>query len=103
MNRLKANKRKVVIAALVEGNSINSTVRMTGVAKTTILRLIRDLGEACYAYHHEHVRGLAPQRVQTDEIWSFNYCKAKSVAKATSGPSDAGDVWNWTVSASDLR
>lgn len=61
MNRLSTSKRKAVVAALVEGASINSTVRMTGVSKPTILKLIRDLGSACEAYHDEHVRGLKPE------------------------------------------
>ena len=51
MNRLKMEKRRAVVAALVERSSINSTVRMTGVSKPTILELLRDLGEACAAYH----------------------------------------------------
>lgn len=59
------------MATLVECVSINGTVRMTGVSKPTILKLIRDLGSACEAYHDERVRGLKPDRVQTDEIWSF--------------------------------
>ena len=46
MNRLKPEKEAQVIAALAEGNSINSTVRMTGVSKVTILKLIADLGSA---------------------------------------------------------
>jgi hypothetical protein len=44
MNILQTEKRVQVVAALVEGNSINSIVRMTGVAKYTILNLLRDLG-----------------------------------------------------------
>lgn len=44
---------------------------MTGVAKTTILRLIRDLGEACAVYHDKHVRGLI--------FFQFNnYCRVLS-------------------------
>lgn len=39
MNRLPTEKRVQVVAALVEGSSINSIVRMTGVAKHTILKL----------------------------------------------------------------
>lgn len=103
MNQLKTEKRKAVIAALVEGVSINATVRMTGVSKPTILKLIRDLGSACAAYHDEHVRGLKPERVQTDEIWSFNYCKQKNVTAAKAAPSAAGDVWNWTAIDSDTK
>lgn len=35
--------------ALVEGNSIRSTVRMTGVAKNSVVKLLVDLGRACAA------------------------------------------------------
>jgi transposase-like protein len=47
MNRLKPDKQKAVIAALVEGNSIRATVRMTGVAKNTVVKLLADVGKAC--------------------------------------------------------
>ena len=46
MNRLNAQRRAQVVAALVEGNSIRSTVRMTGVAKNTVIKLLVDLGTA---------------------------------------------------------
>lgn len=97
MNQLKTDRRKAVIAALVEGNSINSTVRMTGVAKTTILRLLADLGCACSKFHADHVRGLKPNSVQCDEVWSFCYCKAKQLPTAKAAPEGAGDVWTWTA------
>ncbi len=97
MNKLKTEKRKAVIAALVEGNSVNSTVRMTGVAKTTILRLLKALGEACVAFHDEHVRGLKPTSVQCDEVWSFVHCKAKNVQKAKNRDFGIGDAWTWTA------
>src|SRR5438477_13216119 len=57
MNKLNTAKRVQVIASLVEGNSINSTVRMTGISKPTILKLIAELGEACWAFHCDRVRG----------------------------------------------
>ncbi len=47
MNKLTAQKRIQVVAALVEGASINSVVRMIGVSKPTILKLLADLGTAC--------------------------------------------------------
>ncbi len=39
VDRLSTEKHFQVAAALVEGNSINSIVRMTGVAKHTILNI----------------------------------------------------------------
>jgi DNA invertase Pin-like site-specific DNA recombinase len=46
MNKLNIAKRAQIVAALVEGNSINATVRMTGTAKHTVLKLLADLGKA---------------------------------------------------------
>jgi len=48
MNRLTTAKRVAVVAALVEGCSIRATVRMTGVAKNTIVKLLAELGDAGY-------------------------------------------------------
>ncbi len=62
MNRLSTAKRVHVIAALVEGKSINSIVRMTGVAKHTVLKLIEDMGCACAEYHHRNVRNRPESR-----------------------------------------
>ena len=71
VNRLNIEKRVQVIAALVEGTSINSMVRMAGVSKVTILRLLEGMGCACAAYHRRHVRGLRARRIQRDEFWQF--------------------------------
>ena len=49
--------------SLVEGGSINSIVRMSGVAKHTTLKLLEGMGCACAAYHHRHVRGLRSRRI----------------------------------------
>ena len=81
MNKLATSKRTAVIAALVEGISINATCRMTGVAKHTVLNLLRDLGCACAEYHNAAVRNLKVRRVQCDEIWSFVYAKQKNVTE----------------------
>lgn len=46
MNKLSREKQAQSVAALVEDNSINSTVRMTGVSKITILKLIKLLPDS---------------------------------------------------------
>src|SRR6266550_6164078 len=79
MNKLSTADRVRVLAALVEGCSIRATVRMTGVAKNTVVKLLEDIGAACQAYHDEHVVGLKTKRVQVDEIWSFVHSKEKNV------------------------
>ena len=77
MNRLSNEERARIVAALVEGASINSTVRMTGISKPTILKLLKDLGTACQKYQDKQLRNLPCRRVQCDEIWSFCFGKDK--------------------------
>jgi Holliday junction resolvasome RuvABC DNA-binding subunit len=73
MKILSTAKRVSVVAALVEGNNINACCRMTGVAKHTVLKLLKELGCACSEYHEKHVRNLHVRRVQCDKIWAFVY------------------------------
>ncbi len=102
MNLLSEQKRAQVVSCLIEGNSIRATVRMTGVAKNTITKLLGDLAGACAAYHHAHVRNVKVRRLQADEIWSFVGSKAKntSVEKKAQG---WGDVWTWTAIDADTK
>jgi hypothetical protein len=64
MSRLNTGHRAQVIQSLVEGNSIRSTCRMTGVCKEAVLKLIRDMGTACATFHNTVVRGIKAERVQ---------------------------------------
>jgi len=102
MNQLSNERRAQVIGALIEGNSIRSTVRMTGVCKDAVLKLIRDMGAACIEFHNAAVRGVNVQRVQCDEVWSFCYAKAKNVPEEKKG-TGAGDVWTWTAIDADSK
>ncbi len=101
MNQLSTERRAAVVAALVEGNSLRGTARLTGVSRMTVEKLLRDLGTACAAYHDTHVRGLKSQRIQCDEIWSFVGAKAKNVPDHKRG--EWGDVWTWTALDADSR
>lgn len=103
MNKLNDSKRAQVIAALVEGNSIRATVRMTGVAKNTIVKLLADVGKACAEYQDKALRNLPCKNVQCDEIWSFCYAKEKNVPEDKKGRFGYGDVWTWTAIDADTK
>lgn len=104
MNRLSKEDRIRVIAALVEGNSIRSTVRMTGIAKNTVAKLLVDLGAACSSYQDQAFRNLSCKRVQCDEIWSFVGAKQKNVKPERFDDGGfAGDVWTWTAIDDDTN
>jgi hypothetical protein len=64
---------------MVEGNSLRSISRMTGVSLVTILKLLADLGNVCAEYHNTLIRNVHAGRVECDEIWNYCYAKAKNV------------------------
>src|SRR6202035_5282858 len=96
-------KRSAVVRALVEGCSIRATVRMTGAAKNTVVKLLVDLGTACSEYQDHNLRNLNCKRLQLDEIWSFVYAKAKNVPTGKAGEFGVGDVWTWTAIDADTK
>lgn len=79
MNRLSSQQRATVINCLIEGCSIRSTVRMTGIAKKTVMRLLGEVGAFCLQYQDTAFQNLNCKRLQVDEMWSFVYAKAKNV------------------------
>jgi len=103
MNKLSPERRAQVISALVEGNSIRATCRMTGTAKGTVLKLLADVGEVCRDYQDKHVRKLTTRRVQCDEIWAFCHSKEKNVPEEKKGQFGYGDVWTWTAIDADSK
>ncbi|MGC2744528.1 MAG: IS1 family transposase, partial [Candidatus Angelobacter sp.] len=102
MNRLSKEQQTRVVAALVEGNSIRSTARMTGIARNTITGLLVDLADACVAYHDQHVRNLKVRRLQCDEIWNFVGAKAKNTSPEKKAEG-WGDTWTWTAIDADTK
>jgi IS1 family transposase len=102
MKRLTVEQKTRVIAALVEGNSIRSTVRLTGVSKNTVIKLLLDLADACAEYHDRNVRNLRVRRLQCDEIWQYVGAKAKNT-RPDKKAIGWGDVWTWTALDADTK
>jgi IS1 family transposase len=106
MNRLDAPRRAQVIKCLVEGNGLRATARITGVARMTVEKLLRDVAEACAIQHDKLVRNLNSKRVQCDEIWAFCYAKVRAIRKDPTildrNP-NAGDVWTFTAIDADSK
>lgn len=97
MNKLNRDKRTLILKLLVEGSSMRSISRATGVSINTVTKLMIDAGLACAEYHDKMVRNVKASRIQCDEIWSFCYAKQKVVPIAKKAPEGAGDVWTWTA------
>jgi IS1 family transposase len=103
MKMLTNDQRAKVIACICEGNSIRATVRMTGISKNTVTRLLVELGDACVDYQDRTLRNLKCKRIQCDEIWSFVYAKEKNVPEEVKGEFGFGDVWTWTAIDADSK
>jgi IS1 family transposase len=102
MNVLSIEERTRIVAALVEGNSLRSISRMTGVSRNTLNKLLIDLGRACSAYQDKVFRNLKCKNIQCDEIWSFIGCKQKNVTPENQG-NGWGDVWTWVALDADTK
>jgi IS1 family transposase len=103
MNKLSHEKRCAVVRCLVDGMSVRATVRVTGVAKNTVQKLTRELGEACLAFQDKMLRNLQTQRVECDEIWCFCYAKDKNLPDEMRGQPGVGSMWTWTALDADSK
>jgi IS1 family transposase len=103
MNKLSGEQRAAVVKALLEGNSIRAIVRMTGVAKNTVVKLLGDLGWRCAEYQYRTMRNLRLRSVQVDEIWSFCYAKERNVPSEMRGRFGVGDVWTYVALDADAK
>ncbi len=103
MNVLNAERRTQVISALVEGNSIRSVARMSGVSTNTVMSLLVAVGAACAEYQDNALRNLPCKRIQADEVWSFCYAKDKNLPDDKKGTFGYGSVWTWTALDADTK
>jgi IS1 family transposase len=103
MNSLSVSDRARILALLVEGSSINSTCRVTGFAKNTVLKALADVGAACAAYQDRVLRKLPCKTLECDEIWAFVGMKDRNVPEDLKGTLGYGDVWTWTAIDADTK
>jgi len=103
MNRLDSKTRMQVLHCLIEGCSIRSTVRMTGVAKKTVMRLLLESGAVASDYQHRVFRNLTCRRIQVDEMWAFVGAKQKNLTPANIERGAVGDIWLWSAVDADSK
>jgi transposase-like protein/IS1 family transposase len=79
--RLPLGKAVVCLRLLVEGNSIRSVERLTGIHRDTILRLLVLCGQRCERFLEDRIKAMPVYDVQCDEIWGFVGMKEKTKKK----------------------
>ena len=92
MNCLKLEKKIQILNALIEGVSIRSIERMTGVHRDTIMRLLAQVGGVCTKLLDEKLVNLHVDEVECDEIWCYVGKKQKHV-KPTDNTREVGDQY----------
>jgi len=86
---------------LIEGCSVRSTERLTGLHRDTILQLLVLAGQRCAQLMDEKMRGLKCKFVESDEIWSFVNKKQKRCRKED--PAEYGDAWVFVAIDADTK
>jgi IS1 family transposase len=103
-NVLPREKKLEVLHHLVEGNTIRSTERLTGVHRDTICRLLVSFGQRCKRFMDAKLRGLTLRHVECDEIWTFVEKKqARLTPEEKAQRFDVGDVYLWTAVDQDTK
>ena len=102
MNLLAPEKRLAVLAALVEGNSIRSIERLTGVHRDTIMRLMVRAGLGCADLLDTKLRNLPCKRVQVDEIWTFVFVKERRM-NGVHNHAEMGDQYVFVAIDADTK
>ena len=94
MNILKTDKQEIIIGGLVEGSSIRSIERMSGVHRDTIMRLLVRVGNTCEEIMDSTMKDLPCKDIEVDEVWSFVGKKQRHV-KPEDDPNEVGDFYTF--------
>jgi IS1 family transposase len=76
---LSHQKMLMVVQLLLEGNSIRSAQRITGVDQNTIMKILKLAGGKCEKIMGRYVRNIPVKDVECDEVWNFLGKKEKRV------------------------
>lgn len=93
MNILSMEKKTQILSALIEGNSIRSTERMTNTHRDTIMRLLVRSGDECQKAMDRLINGFHCQHIQVDELWGFVKKKEKRLTEEEKGKGIYGDQY----------
>jgi IS1 family transposase/transposase-like protein len=88
---ISSEKATLALQLLLEGNSIRSTQRITGLDQNTIMSLLLKAGERSRQLMYDRMRNLRLPYLQCDEIWGFVGKKDRRVRKDDSP--ELGSQW----------
>jgi IS1 family transposase len=102
-NFISREKQIQVLRLLSEGNSIRSTMRLTGIHKSTIMRLVVRFGNDCRTFLDDSLANLNLRHIQCDEIWTFVGMKQGRANKRKLDDRVIGDQYLFTALDTDTK
>lgn len=91
------DKALLCLQLLVEGNSVRSTERITGIHRDTILRLLEKVGQKCLWLQDQLVRNVKVGFVEADEVWSYVAMKDKTKHAKNIESEQVGSAFTFTA------
>jgi IS1 family transposase len=102
-NNLTPEKKALVLTHLVEGSSIRSIERITGVNRNTIMTLLVDAGERAQEILDREMMNLQSNFVQVDEIWTYCGKKQKQLTELERDSVELGDLYVFVAMDSETK
>lgn len=94
---LAMDKAVLCLQLLVEGNSLRSVERVTGVTMHTLLDLLLLAGERCEKILNDYIKALPVTEVQADEMWGYVGMKEKTKRKQGKDEETLGDAYTFVA------
>jgi transposase-like protein/IS1 family transposase len=76
--RIPKEKAIMALRMMLEGNSLWSIHRLTGLSRHTLNDLLLYVGKKCVKFWDARMKDIPVNDVQCDELWSFIGCKEKT-------------------------
>lgn len=107
-NHLTRETQTAVVNALVEGCSMRSAARLTGVDRETVGTLLARVGDGCAALLDDTMRDLPCRRLELDELWAYvgkhqRYLKPPTGTDLGDDPEQVGDTWTWLATCAETK
>ncbi|MGD0499330.1 MAG: IS1 family transposase [Bryobacteraceae bacterium] len=86
----------MAIRMLVEGCSVRTVERLTGIRRDSIIDLLLIAGKRCEKLM-DSLRNVPATDIQMDECWNFVYCKEAHKGPEQAHDDSIGDCYNWVA------
>jgi IS1 family transposase len=94
---LFTDQGRMAIKLLLEGTSVRSAERLTGLHRDAILRLLVEAGKRCEALMDRLIRNVCATEIQCDEIWGYVAKKEGHKRPDEYEDNTIGDTWTWVA------